>query len=442
MPGFRRACLGILSLLAACGEASTSVGDAVTMVSEPSTEGDGQTTAPAAAEGVTCGNLTGVSTGLRTLELDGVQRQYHVRVPPGAGPDLPLVVAFHGTGGSADAWIDDSYYNLESAVGEGAWLIYPNALPGNDGKAQWDQRVAVRLFDAIVAELEGCFDANQVFVTGHSSGGGMAHLLACERGDVVRGAAPVSGILLSDRCLGQAAIFQIHGAADELVPASTGEPGKDYWAARAGCDLEAPIASLHGQCESYDGCDEGFAVHWCEHTEALPPGGQGHDWPPFAGQAVWAFFQGLDTRVPDTTSPDRDPLLVGEGDTLATFSLAFPQDLIGTPEVAAASFYAPGTEQPLTGAPLHLIALEFDVGPWSRGSTVDYEVVLNTGPVEPGAYTFAVNVYMEGSTYPIPQAEHDYVGLVEVTFAEGEPLVIEAPIALSPVQAFGAGDNP
>jgi polyhydroxybutyrate depolymerase len=36
-------------------------------------------------------------------------------------------------------------------------------------------------------------------------------------------------------------------------------------------------------CVAYQGCDEGYPVHWCEF-----PGG--HTVPQFASDAIWKFF--------------------------------------------------------------------------------------------------------------------------------------------------------
>jgi poly(3-hydroxybutyrate) depolymerase len=381
-----------------------------------------------------CDSDSELSTGYHSIDVNGIERRYYLRAPATVSQDnpLPLVLGFHGTGGSAETFIGNNLYNLEDAVGNEALLVYPDALPGNDGLPQWDQAVALDFFDAILMDLSGYFDPWRVFVTGHSSGGGMVHTLGCKRGDVIRGIAPVSGILLASDCQGQVAVMQIHGEADNLIPITNGEPSKDFWVAINGCNGEAP--DLEGaQCESYPQCDQNFPVWWCSHNEPLPEG-SGHDWPPFAGPAIWSFFQSLDLIEPSDTTPDREFVLE---QTMARFSLHFPADFTGTPDVAAASLYPSGTKQPLNASPLYYLNLMFDVGEWTPGENTYYEIPVTTADAPPGMYTFAVNIYMkEAGTYPIPLPEMDYVALFDVYVNGLEELVFETPLELELLEPF------
>ncbi len=366
-------------------------------------------------------------TGDHSITVNGVARQYYLRMPvePTEQGPLPLVFAFHGTGGSADTFIGDSLYNLEGAVGDDALLVYPNALPGNDGLPQWDQEVALEFVDAILADLSGHYDRWRVFATGHSSGGGMTHTLGCRRGDVFRGIAPVSGILLTDDCTGQTAVMQIHGEEDDLIPITNGEPSRDFWVTINGCDGDSSEPE-GDQCESYPACDADFPVWWCSHDEALPEGRK-HDWPPFAGPAIWEFFQSLSVIEPSSQTPDREFVMET---TIARFTLHFPDDFTGTPDVAAASLYPAGTVQPLTTSPDYFLNMSFDVGDWAAGENTDYDIPVTLADAPPGIYTFAINIYMVGSTTPIPKPNLDYVALAEVQVDGLAELVFDQPLEL------------
>ena len=217
-----------------------------------------------APRGVACGDHANLLGGTRELTVMDEARTYVLQLP-GALPQehaLPLVMLFHGTGGNAATWHNSNEHMLVEAIGEGAIIVFPEALPGNDGLPQWRTDHGLAFFDSILQDLDGCFDPERVFASGHSSGGGMTHQLACERGEQLRGAAPVSGLMTRDPCVGQTAVFQIHGAEDELIPITTGSPARDYWARRNGCDLEMETASIHEQCISFAGCDEAYPTHW------------------------------------------------------------------------------------------------------------------------------------------------------------------------------------
>ena len=76
-----------------------------------------------------------------------------------------------------------------------------------------------------------------------------------------------------------------------------------FWRERNGCSeqTEPPIPEVHDAvagtpeshgCASYVGCDPGYPVTWCEHSE----GGYDdstHGWPLFGGDEIWAFVQAI-----------------------------------------------------------------------------------------------------------------------------------------------------
>ncbi len=367
--------------------------------------------------GFTCGQDAVLETGYRTVNVNGEDRRFYVRVPANvtSSATLPMVMAFHGTGGAPEAYIDDTYYDLESTVGDEALMVYPEGVPGTDGLPNWIREVTPLFFDAILSDLEGCFDPQQLFVTGHSSGGGAAHDLGCLRGDSIRAVAPVSGIMLANKetCIGEVAVISVHGTKDDLVPIGGGEPSKNYWVARNGCDSESPQAGDH--CVAYSGCDEDFPVSWCAHDEPKAgTEGHGHDWPSFGSATIWGFFKSLAPLAPSDVSPNRD-ISPGDGGVTGQFTVRYPDDLKGTPDQGAASIYKAGSVQPLLAAPLALLNTGFEVGDWAPGASVFYNVPFTMDNVAPGNYTFVVVIYMVGATYPIPLPEVDYMGFVEIT---------------------------
>jgi polyhydroxybutyrate depolymerase len=143
---------------------------------------------------------------------------------------VPVVFCFHGHGGSSlqasqsfrmhEAWPD-------------ALVIYPQGLPtpgqlsDPEGKRNgWQSKLGDKedrdllFFDAMLTELSKKYqiDAKQVFVMGHSNGGGFTYLLWAYRGDKIAAVAPCAALSLriSDQ-LKPKPCLHIAGKNDGLV---------------------------------------------------------------------------------------------------------------------------------------------------------------------------------------------------------------------------------
>jgi poly(3-hydroxybutyrate) depolymerase len=125
-----------------------------------------------------------------------------------------------------------------------------------------------------------CVDEDRVFATGHSFGGYFSNVLGCYRSDILSGIAPVAGGLgFWGSCDEQLAVWITHGNSDPTVPFSEGTGSRDHWVDHNDCS--DTTTSFSDDCVAYEGCAQD--VHWCEHDG-------GHDWPSFAGEAIWEFF--------------------------------------------------------------------------------------------------------------------------------------------------------
>jgi poly(3-hydroxybutyrate) depolymerase len=199
----------------------------------------------------------------------------------------PLVFGFHGATTSAALFRSARYGNLLSAMGDSAIVVHADAL-GNP--TAWNNQADVPFFDAMLVLLEQslCVDEQRVFATGHSSGGFFTNTLGCQRGDVLRAIAPVSGggPFGGSRCTGEVAVWLAHGENDMTVPFATGEMSRDSWLGRNGCDAASTPTGVPAECVDYTGCDPGLPVRWCVHQN-------GHNWPSFAAQGIWDFFGSL-----------------------------------------------------------------------------------------------------------------------------------------------------
>jgi len=123
-----------------------------------------------------------------SLEHDGRERDYRLRLPPGEGR-VPLILVLHGGGGSARQ-IERHSGMTEAALAAGYAVAYPDGIGGhwNDGRsgdvtkadreAVDDVGFLVALVERLVAE--GRVDPARVYVMGISNGGMMTLTLACE----------------------------------------------------------------------------------------------------------------------------------------------------------------------------------------------------------------------------------------------------------------------
>lgn len=253
---------------------------------EPGSDSSGAEPAPAASGG--CGQSSMLASGNQSLEVGGVMRTYVLDIPPDydGATAYPIVFAFHGATTSGQFFRSAFYGNLLSAMGDEAIVVHPDAL---GTPTVWSSQADLPFFDSLLAELtsELCVDEDRVFATGHSSGGFFTNTLGCQRGDVLRGIAPVSGGGRFNRngCVGQVAAWLAHGENDETVPIVNGERSRDDLLAANGCDAEPEPVSPE-PCLEYAGCDGGFAVRWCVYQD-------GHNWPDFAPQGIWSFFSAL-----------------------------------------------------------------------------------------------------------------------------------------------------
>lgn len=241
-----------------------------------------------------CGFDREFATGLRMLLSNNVVRVYYLKLPENynSKTSYPLIFAFHGLFGDYTNF-SDGLYDLQSVVGDEAILVYPNALKDDSGVPGWNS-ADLNFFDDLYRELESnlSFDAGKVFAVGHSNGGFFAHVLGCQRGDLLRAIAPVAGYFPDYiNCGGQVAILQIHGWNDEGIPLQTGWSALKNWVEINNCTKEETNEVVNLFCESFGECDTGFPVHYCVHDE-------GHRWPGFASDTIWTFFKSLPSTIP------------------------------------------------------------------------------------------------------------------------------------------------
>lgn len=298
-------------LLVGCDSGKTPNADSQD-TSPHDTQGDGS-----ASSG--CGMSSVWSTGGVQIEIDagadgdGLRGAYLV-IPSDYDPEVPhrLVIGFPGTN-----WLGNQirgYLSLEDRTGEpeifvypdplwrdfptwgnyGGWVLGPHAYPA-DGMS--DLVFTERLLDQLESNL--CVDTERVFVTGHSWGGDMAHVVGCFLGDRVTATAPVAAnrpywFETGDgwtECAGDVAVWSWFGINDthfttQAYPGEYGDECNSFWLDTSSCD-ESTTTDLgfedSGTCVSYGSCDN--EVRYCLYGPEA-----GHGIPSYFPAAAMEWF--------------------------------------------------------------------------------------------------------------------------------------------------------
>jgi len=239
----------------------------------------------AALVAASCG--AGAQTIERQVRVGTAQRSYQVDVPAGAerAAALPVVIVFHGGGGSADSVRRQTRMSTKGAA-EGFIAVYPQGSGGIAGRLRtWNagtccgramqQRVdEIAFIAALLDDLQAtvAIDRARVYATGISNGGMMAYEVACALADRIAAIAVVAGEMTAlDRCrpARPVAVLVIHGSADRNLPIDGGIGAKalaahevrsvasaiDFWRRHDGClyrDFRSGRVRPSGSSTSYN----------------------------------------------------------------------------------------------------------------------------------------------------------------------------------------------
>lgn len=189
------------------------------------------------------------NSNARQIMHNGITREYVLYVPAAyqAGTAVPLMINFHGFGGSASDFM--TYADMRSvAEAENFILVYPQGSC-DDGSSHWnpcpvggDNKSNADDFGFVttmVQEISGQYsiDSERIYAAGYSNGGMMAYGLAQYKSELVAAVASVSGTMLD--CLGNTShpmpVVHFHGTADKVIPYngsadySSAQEVIDYW---------------------------------------------------------------------------------------------------------------------------------------------------------------------------------------------------------------------
>ncbi len=227
--------------------------------------------------------------------------QYYVKLPTNydASKPYPVLMMFNPTGNPI-SWAEGNA-GFEKTGPKEAWIrVYPTMADNGNGWGASDVAFFEPFYQQIIDSY--CVDKARVFAAGESSGGDFASILGCEYGDKIRATAPcstkpVSGYALDvpskRQCKGEVTAVVIHGKNDNVVTPANGPKTRDFYAALNHCGMTTmPVPDYTdtlSNCVMYQGCDAGYPVYWCNHTDPNYSN-TNHGWPAFAPKFLWALF--------------------------------------------------------------------------------------------------------------------------------------------------------
>lgn len=206
-----------------------------------------------------------------TVNVNGETRSFELVLPEpyDSNRAYPLVLYFHGNGGSAAQARADNPF-------PGTIAVYPQAVVrrvwADHFAPHWGKVEDLPLFDTLVDAIERatCVDESRVFAVGWSAGGYFANQLGCVRPKTVTAIfAFASGGPEDAVCTEPVPTFIHHDRDDHAVMLSEGQSSRDKWQKTNRCPGPS---HEQGGCSVYDDC--AAPLIYCETSgnhHGVPP---------------------------------------------------------------------------------------------------------------------------------------------------------------------------
>ncbi|QEY13708.1 cellulose binding domain-containing protein [Cellvibrio sp. KY-YJ-3] len=234
-----------------------------------------------------CGAPAKLTNGRRTINVNGLNREYVLDIPSNYNQNNPykLVFGWHWRGGSANDVVGQGYYGMKSLSNNTAIFVAPDRAAGTDGWTNANGR-DIAFLQSMLTQLKSslCIDESRIFSTGWSYGGMMSFAVGRELPTTFRAIAPVSGAFLTPHVdSGSAtAAWIAHGNNDTVVSQSSGAQARDAYLRANGCS-NTTVPVQPSPCVEYQNCSAGKPVVWCSFNG-------GHSQPSFYSSGAWNFF--------------------------------------------------------------------------------------------------------------------------------------------------------
>ena len=236
---------------------------------------------------------------------DGIDREYLVYIPNeyDASISIPLVLNFHGFGGTA--YDHYKYTSDMTSLADTAnfLLVYPQGAAGSDGYSHWniaDENSKSDIDDlgftsAMIDDLIQTYnvDTLRIYATGFSNGAAFTYDLACRLSQRIAAIAPVGEnmtLVSYDECEATkpTGIISFHGTADESRPYDgiegynlSYEQINSFWTTLNETETEPTIAEINTNTEDGSSVElytweKGRNCSTVEHYKII---NGGHSWP-------------------------------------------------------------------------------------------------------------------------------------------------------------------
>lgn len=246
------------------------------------------------AQSAGCGKNPTLTSGSKTMTVNGKSRRWIVRLPNNYDRNTPHRLVFGVHWRDADYQAVDGgsapYYGLRAKMNN-TIFVSPDGL--NKGWAN-NGGEDITFFDQIIKTVSDdlCINEKLIFSLGFSYGGAMSYSLACSRPKVVRAVAVLSGAQLSG-CTSTnepVAFYQQHGVRDGVLNLSMGKSLRDSMLRRNGCaskNAGEPARNSRQRIKTTYECKAGFPVSFTafDGDHVALPGDSGSD----AGASSWTI---------------------------------------------------------------------------------------------------------------------------------------------------------
>jgi polyhydroxybutyrate depolymerase len=250
-----------------------------------------------------CGKPAGLMNGRASIDVAGTMREYILALPADYDQSHPyrLIFGWHPWGGSAQQVASGGYYGLQTQAKGSAIFVAGEGLDfGGNGKGWGNENGQdIALLNAMLERFRAqlCIDENRIFSTGFSFGGMFSFAAGCSPTSMMRAIAPMAGNTSVAGCQSgtrPVAMMGFHGVDDTVVAIGGGRTGRDAFATRNKCTTQTMPTTptwcdAAGQsyqpcaCVTYQGCQDGYPVIWCEFKGPHTPA-------PNSGPTLWSFF--------------------------------------------------------------------------------------------------------------------------------------------------------
>ncbi|OKH52227.1 hypothetical protein NIES2101_15485 [Calothrix sp. HK-06] len=215
------------------------------------------------------------------LTDQGISRSYYIYTPKSYNPrrPMPLVLVFHGDGGSGKSISEVSEFN-KKAEKQGFIAVYPDGIDHkwHLSKNNTNNIDDIAFVNNLINHLQQIrnIDTAKIYATGFSKGGILTQALACTMSDKFAAFASVAGSLpyiFEQQCQPKSPVsmLMINGTNDHAVLYQGDKPNQkgalaaipevtDFWRYQNNCRDNKNYQNNSINTYSYSNCSEGSEV--------------------------------------------------------------------------------------------------------------------------------------------------------------------------------------